>query len=82
MRHPTAYSGLTLSAVSHSGLLSHNLGSLVGILLRGANLILVMVTDITSTAIRVFLVALGGMRLNPLGTSATNWPIVPAPDDR
>jgi hypothetical protein len=23
-----------------------------------------------------------GLRLSPLGTSATNWPIVPAPDDR
>jgi hypothetical protein len=25
---------------------------------------------------------LGGVRLSPLGTAATNWPIVPAPDDR
>jgi hypothetical protein len=25
---------------------------------------------------------LGWVRLSPLGTSATNWPIVPAPDDR
>jgi hypothetical protein len=25
---------------------------------------------------------LGGVRLSPLGTSATTWPIVPAPDDR
>jgi hypothetical protein len=25
---------------------------------------------------------LGGVRLSPLGTSATNWPIVPAKDDR
>jgi hypothetical protein len=25
---------------------------------------------------------LGGVRLSPLGTSATNWPIVPAPGDR
>jgi hypothetical protein len=24
----------------------------------------------------------GGMILSPFGTSATNWPIVPAPDDR
>jgi hypothetical protein len=29
-----------------------------------------------------FLVSCGGVRLNPLGTSASNWPIVPAPDDR
>jgi hypothetical protein len=29
-----------------------------------------------------FLVSWGGVRLSPLGTSATNWPIVPAPDDR
>jgi hypothetical protein len=28
------------------------------------------------------LVSWGGVRLSPLGTSATNWPIVPAPDDR
>jgi hypothetical protein len=28
-----------------------------------------------------FLVSLGGVRLSPLGTSATNWPIVRAPDD-
>jgi hypothetical protein len=29
-----------------------------------------------------FLVSWGGVRLSPLGTSATNWTIVPAPDDR
>jgi hypothetical protein len=29
-----------------------------------------------------FLVSWGRVRLGPLGTSATNWPIVPAPDDR
>jgi hypothetical protein len=29
-----------------------------------------------------FLVSWGGVRLSPLGTSATNWPIVPARDDR
>jgi hypothetical protein len=29
-----------------------------------------------------FLVSWGEMRLGPLGTSATNWSIVPAPDDR
>jgi hypothetical protein len=29
-----------------------------------------------------FFVSLGGVRLSPLGTSAINWPIVPAPDDR
>jgi hypothetical protein len=27
------------------------------------------------------LVSWGGVRLSPLGTSVTNWPIVPAPDD-
>jgi hypothetical protein len=27
-----------------------------------------------------FLVSWGGVRLNPLGTSATNWPIVPVPE--
>jgi hypothetical protein len=30
----------------------------------------------------LFLVSWGGVRLSPLGTSVTNWPIVPAPDDR
>jgi hypothetical protein len=29
-----------------------------------------------------FLVSWVGARLRPLGTSATNWPIVSAPDDR
>jgi hypothetical protein len=27
-------------------------------------------------------VSWGGVRLSPLDTSATNWPIVPAPDDK
>jgi hypothetical protein len=27
------------------------------------------------------LVSWGGVRLSPLGMSATNWPIAPAPDD-
>jgi hypothetical protein len=30
----------------------------------------------------LFKVSCGGVRLNPLGTSATNWPIVPTPYDR
>jgi hypothetical protein len=29
-----------------------------------------------------FLVSWGGVRLSPLGTSATNWPTVSDPDDR
>jgi hypothetical protein len=29
-----------------------------------------------------FLVSWGGVRLSPLGTATTNWPIVPAPHDR
>jgi hypothetical protein len=32
--------------------------------------------------ITVVLISWGGVRLSPLGTSATNWPIVPAPDER
>jgi hypothetical protein len=28
------------------------------------------------------LVSSGGVRLSPLGTSATKWPTVPAPNDR
>jgi hypothetical protein len=35
----------------------------------------------TSILVFFFLVSWGGMRLSPLGTSAINWPIVPAPDD-
>jgi hypothetical protein len=34
------------------------------------------------TSLIVFLVSWGGVRLSPLRTSATKWPIVPAPDDR
>jgi hypothetical protein len=29
----------------------------------------------------LFWVSWGRMRLRPLGTLATNWPILPAPDD-
>jgi hypothetical protein len=29
-----------------------------------------------------FLISCGGVRLSPLGTSATNWPTVPVKDDR
>jgi hypothetical protein len=29
-----------------------------------------------------FLVSWGGVRPSPLGTSSSDWPIVPAPDDR
>jgi hypothetical protein len=37
-------------------------------------------TNKTATS-SYFFVGWGGVRLSPLGTSATNWPIVPAPDD-
>jgi hypothetical protein len=30
----------------------------------------------------IIIIILSGERLSPLGTAATNWPIVPAPDDR
>jgi hypothetical protein len=39
-------------------------------------------TDTEGVVKYLFLVSWGGVRLSPLGTSATNWPIVPAPDDR
>jgi hypothetical protein len=32
------------------------------------------------TYLTFFLISWVGVRLSPLGTSATNWPIVPAPD--
>jgi hypothetical protein len=42
-----------------------------------------LITDIYShLSSFFFLVSWDGMRLSPLGTSAINWPIVPAPDDR
>jgi hypothetical protein len=30
----------------------------------------------------LFIIVLSGVRLSPLGTVATNWPVVPAPDGR
>jgi hypothetical protein len=30
----------------------------------------------------IFLISLAGVRLSPLGKSATTWPIVRTPDDR
>jgi hypothetical protein len=30
----------------------------------------------------LFFVSWGGVRLSPPGTPATNWPIVPTPDER
>jgi hypothetical protein len=40
--------------------------------------------DLSSSELNLLVSFLGwgGVRLSPLGTSATNWPIVPAPDDR
>jgi hypothetical protein len=35
-----------------------------------------------TTSFFFLLLSWGGVRLSPLGTSATNWPIVPVPDDR
>jgi hypothetical protein len=29
-----------------------------------------------------FIIILSGVRLSPLSAAATNWPIVPTPDDR
>jgi hypothetical protein len=40
------------------------------------------VVVLTGPFFSFLLVSWGGVRLSPLGTSATNWPIVPAPDDR
>jgi hypothetical protein len=36
----------------------------------------------TSLDVAWFLISWAGVRPSPLGTSATNWPIVAAPDDR
>jgi hypothetical protein len=30
----------------------------------------------------IIIIIIHGMRLSPLGTAATVWPIVPTPDDR
>jgi hypothetical protein len=35
-----------------------------------------------SSSQNLFIISCGGVRLSPLGTSVTIWPIVPAPDDR
>jgi hypothetical protein len=37
---------------------------------------------LTTSFFLVFLLSWGGVSLSPLGASATNWPIAPAPDDR
>jgi hypothetical protein len=37
---------------------------------------------LTDFNVSFFFVPWGGVRLSPLGTSATVWPIAPAPDDR
>jgi hypothetical protein len=29
----------------------------------------------------ILVIIISGVRLSPLGTAATNWPIVPSPDD-
>jgi hypothetical protein len=39
-------------------------------------------TSVSEFRVFFFLLSWGGVRLGPLGTPATNWPIVPAPDDR
>jgi hypothetical protein len=36
----------------------------------------------TDFGISLYFVSWGGVRLSPRGTSATNWLILPAPDDR
>jgi hypothetical protein len=42
----------------------------------------IFIRDKLISSERMFVSFGGGVRLNPLCTSATNWPIVPAPDDR
>jgi hypothetical protein len=37
---------------------------------------------VSAIFIALFLISWSGVRLSPLGTSTTNWPIVPTPDDR
>jgi hypothetical protein len=39
-------------------------------------------SHIIPTSLRHHIFSYGGVRLSPLGTSATNWPILPAPNDR
>jgi hypothetical protein len=39
-------------------------------------------SSVATTFYSTFLVSWGEVRLSPLGTSATNLPFVPAPDDR
>jgi hypothetical protein len=38
--------------------------------------------EILKLEVVFFFASWGGVRMSPLGTSATNWHIVPVPDDR
>jgi hypothetical protein len=38
--------------------------------------------EVQDSTFFLYIFSWGGVRLSPLGTSATNWPIVPGPDDR
>jgi hypothetical protein len=48
----------------------------------GSGIQMLIGEEYTDSKISFFLVSWGGVRLSPLGTSATNWPIVPALDNR
>jgi hypothetical protein len=50
---------------------------------RSREITLFRATTATNFGVFLFLclVSWGGVRLSPLGTSVTNWPIVPAPDE-
>jgi hypothetical protein len=47
--------------------------------LNRQHLITFTVSEVTGLISVYFLVSWGRVRLSPLGTSATNWPIVPSP---
>jgi hypothetical protein len=40
------------------------------------------ISDTNRVSLVFFLISWSGVRLSPLSTSATIWPIVPAPDER
>jgi hypothetical protein len=40
------------------------------------------ITPYSLLKVNQLLISWGGVRLSPLGMSATMWPIIPAPDDR
>jgi hypothetical protein len=48
----------------------------------GYSSIVLHLVELSLPKLRLFLISWGRVTLSPLGTSATDWPILPAPDNR